>query len=114
MATQANVPQALSAEQIKAIFKEARKSKDLSSALKAIARLEHQIELEARLLGNVALEHQRKDDNALLPLETIRKAIKPAEEADGRLEVVVERATIRGVSDNQTSPAEPKQILEVS
>lgn len=68
----------------KSIFREARKSKDLPSALRAIARLEQQIVLEMRLLAEEK-QNPVNDPNALIPLETVRRAIKAADEAERRL-----------------------------
>jgi hypothetical protein len=78
------------------IFKEAREARDHTTALRAIARMEHQLELEARLLGEL------KDTAP--PAPTIDLSRLSAEDLSS-LEIVVERATIRPIPTADLPPS---------
>jgi len=86
------------------VLSEARESNDNTTALRAIARLEKQIELEARLLGELK-------DVAPAPPPPIDLS-RLSDEDLSHLEVVIERATIRSRSDSQLPVGKP--IVEVS
>jgi hypothetical protein len=88
----------------KEILTEARESKDGNMALRAIVRMENQLLLEARLLGELK-------DAAPAPQPVIDLSAL-SEEDLSHLEVVIERATIRGRSGQ--TPPERRQMLEVS
>jgi len=85
------------------IFKEARGAKDHTTALRAIARMEKQLELEARLLGEL------KDTTPPAPTIDLSQL---SDEDLGHLEIVIERATIRGRSEVPPAAADQPIALE--
>jgi hypothetical protein len=88
------------------IFKEAREAKDHTTALRAIARMERQLELEARLLGELK-------DTTPAPPPAIDLS-RLSDEELSNLEIVIERATIRGRSDGSAKTADPTPALEAA